>query len=496
MDIWHGLIEFDDGQSQIQDLHFSHPDVSLPLLGQHTSLSFLAIVDTVNVPLYLAAGPSLDVWTDDESTEQWLHECLFGGLKDDQADQSIQWRDGVLLGVHRCSDIEEGPTPAITEVLLYAAAASSTPQDVHAPPTPPASSSPGPDGQELGTSLDIRIYALPLSPRIYETLEQAPSVLQFDPDPPDQDFYYLPSPTKAIPHHEDEDSISEGCLNAKRPKIESLFEDARQKRRLHKKCGGEGMAKAMAAMDYRMSLPAVSSSSSSGLPPHILDPNQPQKNTVPTARSRLSRASTTGCINLPPLTDPSNPRPQTSYCPTLSKGPRSSLHRAGSILPPSLDTRSSEIPEDSNNAIEQQNKTTLSRIIMAGMRMYGFQQQPRKKSISALDMESQAAAVGAPAEQDEYKAIYHQTFKAAVFTFRNCWTMRSVSQEVMRDTVDVFLARFCGDSFTKEGFGSGVLDTDNGDGFRRQQNDEVEKVGGISDTLGNGVGVGIMTTDG
>ena len=465
------------------------------MLGQHTSLSFLAIVENASIPLYLAAGPSLDVWTGDECTEQWLHECLFGGLKDDHTDQSIPWRDGILLGVHQCDDIEEGPTPAITEVLLYASAASSTSQDVHAPPTPPASSSPGPDGQELETSLDIRIYALPLSSRIYSTLEQAPSVLQVDPDPSDQDFYYLPSPTEAIPHHEDEDHISEGYLNAIRPKIDSLFEDARQKRRLHKKRGGERMAMAMAAMDHRMSLPAVSSSSSD-LPPDILDPNQPQKNKVPTARSRLSRASTTGCINLPPSTDPSTPRPQTSYCPTSSKCLRSSLYRAGNIHPPSLDTRSSETPEDSNNAIEQQNKTSLSRIIMAGMGMYGFQ-QPRKKSMSALDMQSQLSGNtgAAPTEQDEYKAVYHQTFKAAAFTFRNCWTIRSISQEVMRDTVDVFLARFCGDSFTAEGFGGGVLDKDAGLGFRRQQNDEVEKVGGgILDTLGNGVGM--MTTEG
>ncbi len=462
------------------------------MLGQHTSLSFLAIVETASVPLYLAAGPSLDVWTDDESTEKWLHECLFGGLKNDHTYQSIPWRDGILLGVHRCDDIEEGSTPAITEILLYAASASSTPQDVHAPPTPRASSSRGPDGQELETSLDIRIYALPLSPRIYETLEQAPSALQVDPDSPDQDFHYLPSPTEALPHHEYEDNISEGFSTAKRPKIESLFEDARQKRRLHKKCGGEGMAKAMAAMDHRMSLPAVSSSSSD-LPPDILDPNQPKKNKVPTARSRLSRASTTGCINLQPLRDSSDSRPQTSHCPTSSKSPQSSLHRAGSILPPSLDARSSEIPEDSNNAIEQQNKTSLSRIIMAGMRMYGFQ-QTCKKSMSALDIQSQLSGNtgAAPAEQDEYKAIYYQTFKAAAFTFRNCWTVRSVSQEVMRDTVDVFLARFCGDSFTKEGFGS-VLDRDGGLGFRQQQK-EVEKMEGISDTLGNSVG--IMTTDG
>ena len=88
---------------------------------------------------------------------------------------------------------------------------------------------------------------------------------------------------------------------------------------------------------------------------------------------------------------------------------------------------------------------------MAGMRMYGLQ-QPRKKSISALDMaESQAssstsATVGTVQEQqDEYKAVYHQTFKAAAFVFRNQWGSTVLGQEGLRDTADLFLRSFCRD---------------------------------------------------
>lgn len=86
---------------------------------------------------------------------------------------------------------------------------------------------------------------------------------------------------------------------------------------------------------------------------------------------------------------------------------------------------------------------------MAGMRIYGLQ-QPRKKSISALEMaENQASltpSIGTVREhQDEYKAVYHQTFKAAAFVYRNQWSSMVLGQEALRDTTDTFLRSFCQD---------------------------------------------------
>lgn len=387
----------------------------------------------------MVAGPCLDVWTNNERTEQWLHHCLFDGLKDEETEGSNpSWEtsqgqsdNGILLSVHGGANADGIPTPEITEILLYAGNSSTS-----ALPTPPTSSSPGSDKQAYGTSPNHRFYALPLSSKIYQTLDQAPSISQANPGAHDQDFYYLPSPSEAPSHHDDNPIT-------KRPKIETLFDEATQIRRLHKKRGGEGIAKAMAAMDARMAMPALSSSS-------ILP--EPAKIQTQRIRTPFSRASTTGCINLPPQTNPATSRPQPSHLATLAKTQHSSLSRAPSVLSPSIDeSRSSELPDNGDhNDIEQQNKNSLSRIIMAGMRMYGLQ-PPRKKSLSALDMaESQASSISVTVgtvqeQQDEYKAVYHQTFKAAAFVFRNQWGSSVLGQEVLRDTADMFLKSFCRD---------------------------------------------------
>ena len=46
-------------------------------------------------------------------------------------------------------------------------------------------------------------------------------------------------------------------------------------------------------------------------------------------------------------------------------------------------------------------------------------------------------------EEDEYKLIYHQTYKACAFVFRKQFALAALGQEVLRDTVDKFLALFC-----------------------------------------------------
>ncbi|KAL8999159.1 MAG: hypothetical protein Q9169_001938 [Polycauliona sp. 2 TL-2023] len=437
MALWHGVVELDDGQPQIQDLHFSHPGVPLPFLGQDASLRYLAVVETANVPLYLVAGPSLDVWTNDEKTEQWLHQCLFDGLIHEHAEDQNSWWDriggqshsSILLGVRGGHNAGTGPAPTITEILLYAAASSKSPK-TQAPPTPPASSSPDYETQGNGASLGIRIHALPLSSKIYNTLGQPPSIPQVNSSTNCQGFYYLPSPPEVRPDHSDEPT-------AKRPKIETLFDEATQIRRLHKKSGGEGIAKAMAAMDARMAMPSSST---------LAEPPQNPKS-KPT-RTPFSRASTTGCINPPSRNHSSTSRPNSSHPPSLPKTERSSLSRAPSVFSPAIDeSRNSEIPEPStNNEIENQNKASLSRVIMAGMRIYGLQQQhQRRKSVGyAFDTQSQASSsMTAGGGDDEYKAIYHQTFKSTTFAFRNQWKVGVLSQESMRSVVDVFLSRFC-----------------------------------------------------
>ncbi|KAL8725765.1 MAG: hypothetical protein Q9166_007165 [cf. Caloplaca sp. 2 TL-2023] len=450
MDIWHGKIRLDDGQPQIEDLHFSHPHASFPLLKHDASLRFLAVVETASVPLYLAAGPSLDAWTGSERTEQWLHQCLFESSSYEDTAGSGPWRqrvggqsdNGILLGADPPCDGQEGPGPEITEILLYAAA-SNPAQDGHALPTPPQSSSPGQKIPAHRISSNIRLYALPLSSSIFRNLDEVPTVQESGITSQSPAYYYLPSPSVPALH------TAENHV-PKRPRVESLFEDATQNRRLNKKRGGEGIAKAMAAMDQRMAIPGLPS-------PDLPDPTQSKaKKVVPTTRSPLTRASTTGSINPFHPIDPSAFLASKTRRPTLSNGQRSSLHRVESAISPSLDGgRSSEIPEDGQGSteVEQQNKNALSRIILAGMRMYGFQTQ-RKKSIGGFETQSQLVT----GEQDEYKAVYHQTFKTVGFVYRRYWGNRVLGQEMLRDTVDTFLGRFCQDPFAAQGLDNSLKD--------------------------------------
>ncbi|KAL9014056.1 MAG: hypothetical protein Q9173_001264 [Seirophora scorigena] len=450
MDLWHGHIAFDDGQQRVQDVHFSHPRLQDAFLPQNAPLHFLAIVEAASVPLYLAAGPSLDVWTSNETTRDWLYGCVTEGAIQSQAgDSGPQWigpggqsRYGILLGVKDRLPRDARSGPEITEVLLYATA-SRMQQANLAPPSPPASSSPGREDQIGGNPSDLRLYALPLSSKILSSIHQISDQQQPGARPHDQG-HYLPTPPNGP------SSCIQNTHAPKRPKIETLFTDAAQNRRQQQKRGGEGFAKAMAGAQNGFILPALPS-------PTLPNPVQSKEKraSVSAARGPLSRCSTTGSIISPRSVTPTISRPPTSRRPTLTNGQRSSLHRVESVLSPSVDGNSSLAPEEGNSTseIEQQNKASLSRIIMTGMRMYGFQPQ-RKKSISNLqDLQTQpvppseGSADDTNSKQDEYKAVYHQTFKAVSFVFRAYWARRVLSEDMLRDTVDGFLGKFCEDPY-------------------------------------------------
>lgn len=61
------------------------------------------------------------------------------------------------------------------------------------------------------------------------------------------------------------------------------------------------------------------------------------------------------------------------------------------------------------SSIEAKNKDTISRIVMSGMRLYGY--QPYSRSKRDKEPLSKAAAAGA----DEYKSMYHQVYKSVTF---------------------------------------------------------------------------------
>ena len=301
--------------------------------------------------------------------------------------------------------------------------------------TPPRSSSPVAEYADLAEDFDgstrtVQLYALPLSSDLSHGVPGSPNRPSPPPEETSQEYAcFIPSLTEDL--HQ--------AKGRKRLHLDSLFKDASHQVKRSKRRGGEGIAKAMASLDSLHSQTIEQSNSqleSGGNDGHLLSTlafGKPgiQKN------NGLSRAHSLGSLR-----DLDSIRPPSRGNAAL--GRRSTLSRVTSV---GMFESSSPIPEFINS-IEQQNKAALSRVVMAGMRIYGLQQRKRSnRSRAASEMPLSAGiasitSIGAE-EEDEYKLVYHQTYKAAAFAFRKILPVANIGQDRMRDIVDRILEMFC-----------------------------------------------------
>ena len=298
-------------------------------------------------------------------------------------------------------------------MLLYAAVAD----------TSPASSSPArPDEDALAQSRKrIKVFALPLCSSVIGLVQNSIAMC-------------LPTATESqgaeqacfLPYTHDPARVSQPAPQ-KRPSISTLFDDATQKRRKLKGRGGESISQAMAGIE---SLP-----SQHGLREKH-ETNHPQQNGL--RRKSLSRAS-----SMTPVAGPEHSRPASRSGP-LANGKRSSLHRVESAISP----RDSPMFSEAEGGYAQQNKAALTKVVMAAMRLHGLQQKKKPPSKSQIPHQMTSHTdtnLIANEAEEEYKLVYHQTFKAAMFTFRKHLNALLISQETMRDIVDRLLTMFCTD---------------------------------------------------
>ena len=153
------------------------------------------------------------------------------------------------------------------------------------------------------------------------------------------------------------------------------------------------------------------------------------------------------------LADLADSRP-VSHGDPLAKTKRSALSRVAS-----MGQLYAQPMETVTSVVEQQNRNVLSRIVMAGMRMYGLSQRRksggRPRTISEV-LPVGVDAVSSPVDgENEYKMVYHQTFKAAAFAVRRQIGSVALSSDALRDIVDRLLAIFCIDP-TDDGRGNGI----------------------------------------
>lgn len=406
------------------------------------------MVYVADIPFHLIAGPALTLLSDDPATEEYLSRILLNDGPGDPHGDEVDlpwWRrelkqsdHGILLKIDYAS-----PSDSIvaTEILVYAAADvnSNSPHGPNGMLTPPRSSSPGPTATHATVPcLSLKLYALLLDSR------RLASVIASH----DQDSAGSTSLNNGEARFILHDTIDVQTVPNKRRKLSNVFDDATYQRRRLKGRGGESISQAMAEVGLQQQLKSADSTKKSQTPE---TPQQPDHDLhAKQSRKSLSRASSTASLT---GLDSSRPPSRRS---TFVSGKRSALSRVESAISASNDSISGE----SDNGFSQQNKSTLVRIVMAGMRMYGLQQhkkppktqsQPSHHSISPAIIKTeesqQATTANGHAEDhpDDYKAIYHQTFKAACFTFRAHLAARMVPQEDMRDVVDRLLALFCVD---------------------------------------------------
>lgn len=365
------------------------------------SLRFVAVVDVARVPLHLAIGSPLDVYSQSEATQDWFSALLLGGHETAKNVEpwwqaaTAQSPVGILTEARR--ENGDSPSPNLTEILFYA-----------------AGSGPGSTDTLSPEELNLRINALPLSSDLLHKLPAvatpplSPQLPAFKSELDDVCAEFLP-PLFDPPEVQEANT-------RKRQSVSSIFDEATERRKRARRHGGESISAAASKVNGPvLPLQHKRSTSSMGLQ-ELFDP----QNHVRDAPSR------------PTSSEGIKPGRKISRSPSLSidpqaltrkglldgqQGKRSSLSRVTSVADPTEEPTT-----------ESRNKDIISRLVMAGMRMYGLQQRkkpsrPRKGSMasdvatSSYPSAAEDATISPEdaAKDEEYKLVYHQAYRGTVF---------------------------------------------------------------------------------
>jgi hypothetical protein len=363
------------------------------------------------------------VWTTNEATEAWFESILLSkpvAATDTPSNAANEWWDlarsqspvGILAQFQNAG--EEDQKPRVTEVLFYGTIAAATPGGL---PTPP-SSSPYIDNAQDALLPELRVHALPLSSDLLHHLSA--------PLPTDAEAQFLP------PIHDAQSA-------AKSPKRKrDIFEEATIASRKAKGRGGRAVS-AAAARGSESQQPYTHRQSSLSIDTKAspFPDSRP-----PSASGALSRPSSRQLSRSPSLSSDTRPLSRKGQPEAHSR--RSNLSQVATVpLQPEEPTT------------ESRNKDALVKVVMAAMRMHGLQQRKQNRSrrasaapgLEESQQSSEEAAVEEAAKDDEYKLIYHQTYKGAALALRKHMSEKPlhVQPDRMRDVVEKLLSIFLTD---------------------------------------------------
>lgn len=398
---------------------------SEPILD-HASLHFLACVDVARIPLYLAVAPPLEVYSHSVATQDWFSALLLSGHVAGKDTELPWWHAsaaqspiGILVEVRgAASNII---SPVITELLFYATSTEPVQDEALGPPSPTSSSPP---------SNNFAIHALPISSDLLQnhvstttttTSPLSPSRPSASTKPTPEDANTTTDAEFHPPLHSSGNLIPAPqpsiTNDRKRQSVSSLFDEAAERRKRARRHGGESIAAAAAGGGGGGGavLPKRSASSSFSLQQELLDNSRPSS--ADGSRPPLSRSPSVS------FSEDVRAAAQAAAATTMVRR-TSSLLRVTSVAA----AAGEEGEGKQQQGVEARNKDVISRLVMAGMRMYGLQQRRKTAVRKASVASDNAAAVAAQVQQgegagadgdaardEEYKLVYHQAYRGTVF---------------------------------------------------------------------------------
>ncbi|KAJ5180303.1 hypothetical protein N7492_003513 [Penicillium capsulatum] len=438
MNVWSGSIALDPDR-RLEGIRLIDPTSHWQCdLSKDTTLGVRSFVNPALIPLHARAGPNLELHASHPGTSQWLQGKLAGAiwLNEEELDlhQSFQCPVSLLVSVDGTAPKKSGPVTS--DLLIYGILSNSV--SCARPPTPPRSSPSNTNGSTNVSPrkpYELRIYAAPLSTSFLVQAQAFPS------PPSSSDGKHEFTPAEFLP------DIS--SPSPKRKRVATLFEVAAQHHRRVRQRGGEAVSQLMAP-----SRPLSSSQNLQSIrikrEPDDEPPSFPPLDRLAAHRSRsvsiganLQRPSSgrgqrvASGLNA----DPQKPG-SASNVPSDSHSRRGS-HQAShpSGLSASVEEKSSSTPNSppkNTESIIAENKNVIVRTILTCMRLYGFHRSnikssagramsrgpvdPDPETSSATPMpegfRTETPAPAIPADDDDFKAMYHMTYKAASFALR------------------------------------------------------------------------------
>ncbi|KAL7270893.1 hypothetical protein RUND412_006382 [Rhizina undulata] len=453
-----------------------------------TSLSLITLIDPSKIPLYLAAGPSLEVTTCSSKSEDYFRRIFLAGAPrgDSEGVTMEQSRIAVLVSVDRerlrkensgVEIFQDEPATKndwkITELVIYGAISYRLPSTAlitdgsqATARTPPKSSL-----EILAPSISITVHALPLSshhgfgaafPETKVESPLTPSAPVFS-DPSAEAYFIAPNPQEIL-----NPSISQSAKKRRADALDAVVEKRKKIR-------------VSASQPPPLTLFRRNSSTSI-----VNVKREPGVEISGNVSRRVSTGSATGGIMTKWERERDrSPSPTRSRRPSVSvavKGRRASqsqsqsqstISRRNSIHERERESQSLSRPVSSSSSmtttakalafgekdsgkeglkeevgeVEARNRELLAKIVLAGMKSSGIRDyRSRARSVKFEDgagAEKENLAV-AEREKEEYKGLYHMTVRAAVFALRGVMNKQEVKTETMKSVVDRLLGVFCG----------------------------------------------------